>query len=194
MGYSPANIALCAWNSLPPTANVTSLKRSLSNRLPKSSDNLHSGTLNWMILLCPEILTLSATTLTSQNIVNLSSGNSPFASSNRKSRRMNFLKPQSLPWTNRYALRKRETENIWMRYVIQMKLSIVWWTYTFVIPLLWSPLVLHSILRIWISREPLICCRILIGDIRKDSLCFLRPDLSDSLVSTCGRKRTRKFP
>lgn len=102
--YLPANIALCARNSLPPTANVTSLNRSLSNKLPRSSDNLHSGTLNCTILLWPEMLTLSATTLTSQNIVNLSSGNKPFASSNRKSLRMNFLKPQSFPCTKRYAL------------------------------------------------------------------------------------------
>lgn len=107
--YLPANMALWAWNSRPPTDNVTSLNRSLSNKLPKSSDNRHSGTLNWTILLCPDILTLSATTLTSQNIVNLSSGNKPFASSSRKSRRINFLKPQSLPWTNLYALwMKRE--------------------------------------------------------------------------------------
>lgn len=81
----PANMALCAWNSLPPTANVTSENLSLSNRAPKSSDNLHSGTLNWTTLLCPLMLILSATTDTSQNIVNLSSGKSPFASSSRKS-------------------------------------------------------------------------------------------------------------
>lgn len=40
---------------------------------------------------------------TSQNIVSLSSGSSPLASSRRKSLLMNFLKPQSLPWTNLYA-------------------------------------------------------------------------------------------
>lgn len=40
---------------------------------------------------------------TSQNIVSLSSGSSPLASSKRKSLLMNFLKPQSLPWTNLYA-------------------------------------------------------------------------------------------
>lgn len=60
----PARMALCAWNSRPPTDNVTSLNFSLSKRLPKSSDSLHSGTLNWITLLCPEIFTLSATTLT----------------------------------------------------------------------------------------------------------------------------------
>lgn len=60
----PARIALCAWNSRPPTDSVTSLNFSLSNRLPKSSESLHSGTLNWMMLLCPDIFTLSATTLT----------------------------------------------------------------------------------------------------------------------------------
>lgn len=64
---SPARIALCAWNSLPPTESVTSLNFSLSKRLPKSSESLHSGTLNWIMLLCPDILTLSATTLTYSN-------------------------------------------------------------------------------------------------------------------------------
>lgn len=49
------------------------------------------------------LLLLEGILLTSQKIVNLSSGNSPFASSSRKSRRMNFLKPQSLPCTKRYA-------------------------------------------------------------------------------------------
>lgn len=61
---SPARMALCAWNSRPPTESVTSLNFSLSNRLPKSSESLHSGTLNWIMLLCPDIFTLSATTLT----------------------------------------------------------------------------------------------------------------------------------
>lgn len=42
--------------------------------------------------------------ITSQKRVSLSSGSSPFASSRRKSLRINFLKPQSLPWTNLYAL------------------------------------------------------------------------------------------
>lgn len=64
MNNSPARIALCAWNSRPPTESVTSLNFSLSNRLPKSSDSLHSGTLNCIMLLCPDIFTLSATTLT----------------------------------------------------------------------------------------------------------------------------------
>lgn len=41
--------------------------------------------------------------LTSQYKVSLSSGSKPFASSNKKSLRMNFLKPQSFPWTNLYA-------------------------------------------------------------------------------------------
>ena len=39
--------------------------------------------------------------ITSQKSVSLSSGKRPLASSKRKSRRMNFLNPQSLPWTNR---------------------------------------------------------------------------------------------
>ena len=38
---------------------------------------------------------------TSQKRVSLSSGSSPLASSSRKSRRINFLNPQSLPWTKR---------------------------------------------------------------------------------------------
>lgn len=49
--------------------------------------------------------------LTSQTIVRRSPGRSPLASSISTSRRMNFLKPQSLPWTKRYALwlsRKKE--------------------------------------------------------------------------------------
>lgn len=41
---------------------------------------------------------------TSQNIVSLSSGSKPFCSSSKKSLRINFLKPQSFPCTNRYAL------------------------------------------------------------------------------------------
>lgn len=41
---------------------------------------------------------------TSQKSVSLSSGRRPLASSSRKSLRMNFLKPQSFPWTKRYAL------------------------------------------------------------------------------------------
>lgn len=49
-----------------------------------------------------KIVTKSAS-LTSQKMVNLSSGKRPLASSRRKSRRMNFLKPQSLPCTKRYA-------------------------------------------------------------------------------------------
>lgn len=41
---------------------------------------------------------------TSQNNVSLSSGKRPLVSSSKKSLRMNFLKPQSFPCTNRYAL------------------------------------------------------------------------------------------
>lgn len=41
---------------------------------------------------------------TSQNNESLSSGKRPLASSSKKSLRMNFLKPQSFPCTNRYAL------------------------------------------------------------------------------------------
>jgi hypothetical protein len=52
--------------------------------------------------VCPLVLTLSATTLTSQNKVNLSSGKSPLASSIKKSRRINFLNPQSFPKVNKH--------------------------------------------------------------------------------------------
>jgi len=48
---------------------------------------------------------------TSQNMVSRSSGRRPLESSIRKSLRMNFLKPQSLPWTNLYA-RWLSTSNI----------------------------------------------------------------------------------
>jgi len=67
---SPARIALCAWNShtISPfsskTASVTSLNFWFSNRSPRSSGSRHSGTLNCIVLLWPEMLTLSATTLT----------------------------------------------------------------------------------------------------------------------------------
>lgn len=44
-GYVPANTALCAENSLPPRYSVTSLNEDLSNRTPRSSLSLHSGTL-----------------------------------------------------------------------------------------------------------------------------------------------------
>ncbi len=141
-GHWPARIALWTKKSLPPTDRVTSLNFWFSNRQPRSSESLHSGTLNWTAFDWPEIFTLSATTLTcesakirnsviasklisdltliygtltliingqkwnntSQNIVNLSSGSNPFASSKRKSLRINFLNPQSFPWTNLYAL------------------------------------------------------------------------------------------
>lgn len=54
-------------------------------------------------MLCPVTLTVSATTETSQKMDRRSSGSSPLLSSRRKSLRMNFLKPQSLPCTKRYA-------------------------------------------------------------------------------------------
>jgi hypothetical protein len=118
-----SNCCEVTWKSRPLTQSVTSLKRWFSNNRPRSSARRHSGTLNWTALDWPEMLTLSATTLTfnrekeqrmsirtpqkiwwqrrtSQKSVNLSSGKRPFASSRRKSRRINFLKPQSFPWTN----------------------------------------------------------------------------------------------
>lgn len=50
-----------------------------------------------------KVITQHTKVYTSQNIVSLSSGSSPLASSSRKSLLMNFLKPQSFPWTNLYA-------------------------------------------------------------------------------------------
>lgn len=99
-----ASIALCILNSLLPHVSVTSEKFGFSNKLFMSSLRRHSGILNRFIDVCPLMLTLSATTLTSEYKVSLSSGRRPFDSSSKKSRRMNFLKPQSLPWTNLYAL------------------------------------------------------------------------------------------
>lgn len=51
------------------------------------------------------------TGLTSQKSVNLSSGSRPLVSSSRKSLLINFLKPQSFPWTKRYALWLSAKEN-----------------------------------------------------------------------------------
>ena len=62
--YSPANVALCAWNSRPPTHNVTSLNSDLSNKLPMSSLSRHSGTFTGVQFDWPETLTVSPTTLT----------------------------------------------------------------------------------------------------------------------------------
>ena len=72
---------------------------------PRSSESLQSGTLNCTEFDCPEMLTESATTETSQKSVSLSSGSRPLASSRRKSRRMNFLKPQSLPCQTKNRIR-----------------------------------------------------------------------------------------
>jgi hypothetical protein len=58
---------------------------------------MKNSDLTELICVCPLKLILSATTLTSQNKVNLSSGKRPLTSSIRKSRRINFLKPQSFP-------------------------------------------------------------------------------------------------
>lgn len=96
---SPANIALCAWNSLPATDNVTSLNFWFSNSIPKSSDNRHSGTLNCIVFDCPEILTLSATTLTwklqkkKKQLIN---------SIIKKNQLSNIYNSFSLPNTSRY--------------------------------------------------------------------------------------------
>lgn len=60
----PARIALWTRNSFPPTERVTSLNFWQSNNDPRSSESLHSGTLNCTEFDWPEIFTLSATTLT----------------------------------------------------------------------------------------------------------------------------------
>ena len=60
----PAKMALCAWNSLPLTQSVTSLKEVLSYRLPMSSLSLHSGTFTGVQLDWPDTFTVSPTTLT----------------------------------------------------------------------------------------------------------------------------------
>lgn len=58
----PANTALCAENCLPPRHSVTSLNEDLSNRTPRSSLSLHSGTLTGVQLDWPDTLTVSPTT------------------------------------------------------------------------------------------------------------------------------------
>ena len=60
----PDRIALWARNSLPATQRVTSLEADLSNSWPRSSLRRHSGTLTGEQLDCPEIFTVSPTTLT----------------------------------------------------------------------------------------------------------------------------------
>ncbi len=76
-----------------------------------------SGQPTGLICVCPLILTLSATTLTSQNKVNLSSGNNPFASSIKKSRRINFLNPQSLPLKKKQNLFQYEKLEIYLEQI-----------------------------------------------------------------------------
>jgi hypothetical protein len=78
---------------------------------------IHTG----LICVCPLILTLSATTLTSQNKVNLSSGNNPLASSIKKSRRINFLNPQSFPLEKKQNLftyeKNQQNKNIYLEQI-----------------------------------------------------------------------------
>lgn len=93
----PDRIALCILNSRLPHVRVTSEKLGFSNSTLRSSPNRQSGILNLFTDVCPLIFTLSATTLTSEKNVSLSSGKRPLASSSKKSLRMNFLKPQSFP-------------------------------------------------------------------------------------------------
>ncbi|RNA27787.1 hypothetical protein BpHYR1_020893 [Brachionus plicatilis] len=90
-------MALCILNSFLPQTSMTSQKAF------KSSDSRHSGILNRLRDVWPLMFTQSVTTLTSEYSVSLSWGNKPLASSNKKSLRINFLKPQSLPCTNLYA-------------------------------------------------------------------------------------------
>ena len=92
-----AMIALCAEYSTPSTSNTTSANVLSCSSAPKSFVSVHSGTTNFVKWEWPWILTESWTTETSQNSVNWSFGRRPFDSSIRKSRRINFLKPQSFP-------------------------------------------------------------------------------------------------
>src|SRR5690349_10093597 len=74
-GDRAASTALCAWYSLlGGTASVTSENFWDSKSAPRSSESLHSGTLNCTALDWPLMFTESATTETSQKIVSLSSG------------------------------------------------------------------------------------------------------------------------
>ncbi len=70
-----------------------------------------------LIGVCPQKFILSATTLTSQNKVNLSSGKSPLASSIKKSRRINFLKPQSFPKISMFLLKKKYTHDLYLEQI-----------------------------------------------------------------------------
>jgi hypothetical protein len=65
--FSPASISLCAWNSCPLADKVTSVNFWLLNSRPRLSERWHSGTLNCITFDCPEMLTLSPTTLTWKN-------------------------------------------------------------------------------------------------------------------------------
>lgn len=71
----------------------------LNERFPEEAPKPHGcqKTFPHMTSRTPILYKIAKIERTSQNIVNLSSGKSPFASSMRKSRRMNFLNPQSLP-------------------------------------------------------------------------------------------------
>ena len=94
-----------------------SARAPLMNKSSKSLLKRFSKTGKWTVLPWPEMLTLSHTTdtwvrkniasiihqyrsVTSQKKVSLSLGRSPLVSSMRKSLLINFLNPQSLPWTN----------------------------------------------------------------------------------------------
>ena len=95
-----------------------SVREPLLYKSSKSLLSRFSDTGKWTVLPWPEMFTLSHTTdtlgkapcnllipifalaITSQKKVSLSLGRSPLVSSMRKSLLMNFLKPQSFPWTN----------------------------------------------------------------------------------------------
>lgn len=128
---------------------------------------------------------------TSQKMVNLSSGRSPLDSSIRKSRRMNFLKPQSLPCTNRYArwLSAINTPTAQLLFRNWSCVTFSMWYYVRLAnphndisnahPSLWSLHVSHWVSRTWTLRALPTCCTPWGAGRAKGILCFLHRDLSD---------------
>lgn len=62
--FSPARMALCAWNFWPATHREQSMNLEFSHRSPSSSASLQSGTFTMFIVFWPETFTESCTTLT----------------------------------------------------------------------------------------------------------------------------------
>lgn len=180
MGYTyslPANIALCAWNSLPPTDSVTSLNFWFSNNMPRSSDNRHSGTLNCIVLDWPEMFTLSATTLTWKHFKE-----EPTIRFN-----VQYIYCVRRSLLHRISLVYRQAGGRWLHRVK----NLVWWTFWIpnlcleridrlaVIPLLLSLLVSRLISRIWILLWLRFYYRIPTVNIGINNLYFLHPNLLD---------------